>query len=215
MDREFWEFVRKETIGKDCLIETPFGSRVMLYADHTASGRSVGFIENYLCSLFPYYGNTHTDDDFTGNFSTTVLEIAMNRIKELLNASEHHKLILVGNGATGAIERLQQILGVYLPPATRERLGLAAQPEGTAPTRPRERQSGEGVESKPVVFVGPYEHHSNEVTWRECFAEVVEIGLTQDGLIDLAELEAKLGRPEYTRRQKIGSFSAASNVSGV
>jgi len=193
------------------VISTPFGRRALLYADYTASGRSVRFIEDYLCSLLPFYGNTHTDDDFTGNFSTHALETAMRRIKQLLHAGPHHKLIAVGSGATGAIERLQQILGVYLPPATHARFRalLDGLPTGAAAL-------GETfVRGRPVVFVGPYEHHSNEVTWRECFAEVVEIGLTPDGLIDLADLEEMLERPDYAGRQKLGSFSAASNVSGV
>ncbi len=213
MANEFWDFVRGNIIGKDAIIDTPFGRKALLYADHTASGRSVRFIEDYLCQLYSRYGNTHTDDDFTGNFSTTVLEMSLEKIKKLLNAGEHHKIIMVGNGATGAIQRLQQILGVYLPPAylARVRDALQSYPDSGA---------AGGVEEwilsrRPVVFVGPYEHHSNEVTWRECYAEVVEIGLTDDGLIDLTDLEEKLARPEYAGRQRVGSFSAASNVSGV
>ena len=213
MREDFWDFVRHNVVGVNGVIETPFGRRPMLYADHTASGRAVRFIEDYLQSLFAFYGNTHTDDDFTGNLSTTLLEEAMGSIKRLLHAGEHHKLILVGTGATGAIERLQQILGLYLPPATRARFQaiIEAYPEGN-PAGSLERTF---FERRPVVFVGPYEHHSNEVTWRECFAEVVEIGLTEDGLIDLEELKEQLGQGQYSGRQKIGSFSAASNVSGV
>jgi selenocysteine lyase/cysteine desulfurase len=65
-----------------------------------------------------------------------------------------------------------------------------------------------------VVFVGPFEHHSNELPWRESIADVVTIPEDADGHIDLARLEAELvahaGRP-----LKIGSFSAASNVTGI
>jgi len=131
----------------------------------------------------------------------------------MVNAGEHHKLILTGSGATGAIERLQQILGVYLPPATRDRFRSLLERRTDKSTAKQMIESFD--EQRPVVFVGPYEHHSNEVTWRECFAEVVEIGLTPDGLIDLNNLEQELSRAEYEGRQKIGSFSAASNVSGV
>ncbi|HUX11587.1 MAG TPA: aminotransferase class V-fold PLP-dependent enzyme [Spirochaetia bacterium] len=210
---EFWSFVKDNIIGRDAIVETPFGERAMLYADHTASGRSVRFIEDYLCSLLPYYGNTHTDDDFTGNFSTVLLEKAIERIKHLVHAGPHHKLMLVGSGATGAIQRLQQILGVYLPPATRAR--LRETPAGEPDAERFALLGHDFADKRPVVFVGPYEHHSNEVTWRECFAEVVEIGLNAAGLIDLDDLAEKLGSPEYAGRQKIGSFSAASNVSGV
>ena len=45
---------------------------------------------------------------------------------------------------------------------------------------------------RPVVFVGPYEHHSNELPWRESGAEVVAIPADADGRIDLAALENAL-----------------------
>jgi hypothetical protein len=45
-----------------------------------------------------------------------------------------------------------------------------------------------------VVFAGPYEHHSNELPWRETIADVVVIGADADGHIDLADLAAQLGR---------------------
>ena len=44
---KFWEFVRGSIIGSDLEIETPFGDKPLVYADHTASGRGVDFIENY------------------------------------------------------------------------------------------------------------------------------------------------------------------------
>jgi selenocysteine lyase/cysteine desulfurase len=67
---------------------------------------------------------------------------------------------------------------------------------------------------RPVVFVGPYEHHSNELPWRETIADVVVIGADADGHIDRPDLSAQLTR--YAERPlRIGSFSAASNVTGV
>src|SRR5690606_17824649 len=61
---------------------------------------------------------------------------------------------------------------------------------------------------------GPFEHHSNELPWRESIADVVEIDTDADGHIDQAQLEAELVR--YADRPLlIGSFSAASNVTGI
>jgi selenocysteine lyase/cysteine desulfurase len=65
-----------------------------------------------------------------------------------------------------------------------------------------------------VVFVGPYEHHSNELPWRESIAEVITIDTDTDGHVDLAALEAALVRYR-DRPLRIGSFSAASNVTGI
>ncbi|MFD1731733.1 aminotransferase class V-fold PLP-dependent enzyme [Deinococcus malanensis] len=65
------------------------------------------------------------------------------------------------------------------------------------------------------MFVGPYEHHSNEVSWRETLAEVIEVPLCPRGGLDLDALRSLLKAPAYARRPKIGSFSAASNVTGL
>jgi len=65
-----------------------------------------------------------------------------------------------------------------------------------------------------VVFIGPYEHHSNELPWRESVAQVVTIPEDPDGRIDLDVLRGRL--EEYADRPLlIGSFSAASNVTGI
>jgi selenocysteine lyase/cysteine desulfurase len=64
------------------------------------------------------------------------------------------------------------------------------------------------------VFIGPYEHHSNELPWRESIADVVMIREDREGHIDLAQLREELVRYE-DRPLKIGSFSAASNVTGI
>jgi Aminotransferase class-V len=67
---------------------------------------------------------------------------------------------------------------------------------------------------RPVVFLGPYEHHSDELPWRESIADVVRIPEDESGHIWLAMLEKELIR--YAERPlKIGSLSAASNVTGI
>jgi selenocysteine lyase/cysteine desulfurase len=69
-------------------------------------------------------------------------------------------------------------------------------------------------DQRPVIFIGPFEHHSNELPWRESIAEVVVIPEDHNGHIDIARLEAELER--YAERPlRIGSFSAASNVTGI
>lgn len=205
-DDELWKFVRDSIIGNDITIDTPFGKRFVTYADHTASGRGVGFIEDYLREMLRLYGNTHTEDDATGTITTDRVHIAERRIKELVHADERYKVVATGYGTTGAIHRLQMILGLYIPPATRKFLFSTASSGGI---------SDRILKKAPVVFVGPYEHHSNEISWRESLAEVVVIDLKEDGRLDLQDLAAKLSRKEYVGRVKIGAFSAASNVTGV
>lgn len=66
----------------------------------------------------------------------------------------------------------------------------------------------------PVVFVGPYEHHSNILPWRESKAKVVEIPEALEGGIDLGALQRAL-LDHAGSDLRIGSFSAASNVTGT
>lgn len=66
----------------------------------------------------------------------------------------------------------------------------------------------------PVIFLGPYEHHSNILPWRESKAKVVEIPEAPDGGVDLDALHQALS-DHADSDLKIGSFSAASNVTGI
>jgi selenocysteine lyase/cysteine desulfurase len=185
----------------------------MVYGDYTASGRCLALVERYLQNLQKIYANTHTEDDITGRSMTCLLEEAERSIKESVNAGPYGRIIAVGTGATGAIDKFQQIIGVALSPATRRTfddllnqwLGQERATEFRAFTRV----------NQPVVFVGPYEHHSNEISWRENLATVLPVELDHEGGIDLADLERLLKEPAYQGRMRIGSFSAASNVTGM
>ena len=193
--------IHDSVIGKDTAVETPFGLRRVTYADYTASGRSLSFIEDYIRNqVLPMYANTHTETSGTGLQTTRFREDARDIIKQCIGANnDEHAVIFAGNGATGAVDRLIGILGLRIPDSLDKEYHLG----DVIPANRR-----------PVVFVGPYEHHSNELPWRESIADVVEINEDSDGQIDLSELEERL--VEYAERPlKIGSFSAASNVTGI
>ena len=208
-----FDFLRRELIGADAPIQTPFGERLMMYADYTASGRCLCFVENYLRQLQRIYANSHTEDDISGRSMTQLLREAEDSIKRSVNAGESGRIICVGSGATGAIDKLQQLIGVALPPATRLHLGkLLGNALGEDKAEIFKRYLRE---NQPIVFVGPYEHHSNEISWRENLATVVAVRLDSEGGIDLGHLEELLQDPAYQGRKRIGSFSAASNVSGI
>ncbi len=61
------ERVRRGVIGDGELMDGPFGPRRMTYADYTASGRSLDFVEDFIRdAVLPLYANTHTESSGTG-----------------------------------------------------------------------------------------------------------------------------------------------------
>ena len=115
-------YLRDQIVGVDSTFETPFGQRLMVYCDYTASGRCLRFVESYLQSLQRVYANTHTEDDITGRSMSQLLHEAEEAIKNSVNAGPDGRIIACGTGATGAIDKLQQIIGVSLAPATRRNI---------------------------------------------------------------------------------------------
>jgi len=200
--------LRRDIIGRDLAFRTPFGFRHMFYADYTASGRALQSVEDKILRIERSYANTHTEDDYSGKTTTRLMHGAELRIKELVNAGRDGKIFVAGSGSTGALKKLHEIIGVSLPPVTKERLAGAAAAHGCDLAA-----AGEGL--KPVVFIGPYEHHTNEIMWREAYTEVVVIGFGPGGGIDLAGLERSLGDSRYSGRPRFGSFSAGSNITGI
>jgi selenocysteine lyase/cysteine desulfurase len=192
--------IRDSVIGCDEAIQTPFGPRRITYADYTASGRSLSFIEDFIRrEVLPLYANTHTETSGTGRQTVRFREEARQLIKESAGAGPEDALIFCGSGATEAIHTLIEVLNLSLPRDLAARYDLM----GMIPAADR-----------PVVFIGPYEHHSNELPWRESIADVVVIHEDADGRIDVLELEERLVEHQ-ARPLRIGSFSAASNVTGL
>src|SRR4026208_105944 len=108
--------IRESVIGDDQVMWGPFGPRRVTYADYTASGRSLGFIEDYLRdAVLPLYANTHTETSGTGLQTTRFREDARQIIKDACGGGPDDVVIFTGSGATGAINHIIHVLNLHLP----------------------------------------------------------------------------------------------------
>lgn len=189
----------QEVVGRNTLFASPYGDKALCYADFTASGKSLLSIEQYIQrEVMPLYGNTHTTTSITGLQSTCFRHEARQIIAQAVNAKITGRgaedcVLFTGTGSTSAVSKLVTMLGLHVPPSAEQ---LAQE------------------NARPVVFVGPFEHHSNLLPWRESAADIVRIPENDKGLVDLDVLRERL--QQYADRPlKIGAFSAASNLTGI
>ena len=159
----------------------------MVYADYVASGRALMQIETFVLShLLPVYANSHTEASYVGSQMTRARREARQIIRDCCNATDEHAVIFAGSGATQGINRIVHLM---------ELADMVAR----------------GAD--PLVVLGPYEHHSNILPWRESGAEVIELPENSSGGPCTATLDAVL--EQNSRRPIFGSFSVASNVTGI
>lgn len=197
------EFLRSNIIGNRCLIKTPFhAEQEIVYADYTASGRCLRFVEEYMSKVvLPTYANTHTEASATGAQTTLLREDARDIIHKSLNApKKDYTVLFTGSGSTAAIHKIFNVLGLGIPEYAEKKWSLSEMvPEN----------------ERPIIFVSHMEHHSNELPWRHSLARCVVIDESRDGTPSLAHLESELVKYSTEQVPMIGSFSAGSNVTGI
>ncbi|PLX12410.1 MAG: selenocysteine lyase [Marinilabiliales bacterium] len=195
LESHFEQF-RKNIVGIDSFYKSPYGEQKIIYADWIASGRLYRPIEHKLLNEFgPYVANTHTETSETGTLMTHSYHYAQKQIKKAVNAGPNDVLIQAGFGMTAVINKMQRILGL----------------KGCGMLKHKECIN---TADRPVVFITHLEHHSNQTSWYETICDVVIIEPDDQLLVDPERLKEQLEKYK-DRKLKIGSFSAASNVTGV
>ena len=193
--RHFSSF-RAQIIGHDAEILTPFGHRPLVYADWTASGRLYAPIEHRIShELGVLVGNTHSESTATGMAMTHAYHLSHHIIKKHVNAGPDDALLPCGSGMTGAVNKLQRILGLKVHEKYSRAIHI---PEA----------------QRPVVFVTHMEHHSNQTSWIETIADVEVVAPNAEGLVCTENLRELLHKYRH-RRMKIGAFTSCSNVTGI
>ena len=203
---DYFKKYRNNIIGTDSVIETPYGTRKLIYADWIASGRLYSPIEKRITEVIgPMVGNTHSESSATGKAMTLAYHQAQKIVKQHVNADENDVLIFTGAGMTSAIVKLQRIIGLKVPEQARKYCAISVFNN----IRCSELENT----NRPVVFLTHTEHHSNHTSWLETLADVIVLepgpGLTVNPAALRKELEKYKNRPML-----IGSFSACSNVTG-
>ncbi|GLR17290.1 aminotransferase class V-fold PLP-dependent enzyme [Portibacter lacus] len=192
---------RNNICGIDQKIVTPQGEKPLVYADWIASGRFYNEIEEKIAKLItPIVANTHTETSYTGTVMTKAYSESKIIIKKHVNASSKDVLLFAGSGMTGAINKLQRIMGFKVYERTSNYL--------------KSKKLQYHNDSKPVVFITHMEHHSNHTCWLETIVDLEIIKADPTGLVDLEHF-AQLLEKHKDRKWKIASVTAGSNVTGI
>ena len=219
---KYFSVFRGNIIGHQQSFRSPFGEQEIVYADWTASGRAYLPIEEYIQKeIMPFLANTHTDTTITGTLMSKAYEAAKVIIKDHVNAESDDVLIFCGSGTTGAVNKLQRIIGMRIPERIMDYI-KKRRPENMEGSITDMKKMNERLVDllpldetlRPVVFVTHMEHHSNQISWLETIATVEIIEAGENGNADLEHFRVLLEKYKH-RKNKIAAVTACSNVTGI
>ncbi|PKL85554.1 MAG: selenocysteine lyase [Ignavibacteriae bacterium HGW-Ignavibacteriae-1] len=195
LEEHFLKF-RNNISGIDTQFESPYGTKKLLYADWTATGRVYLPIEKFLIEeISPFVANTHSFNSFTGSTTTLAYKMALKYIKRHVGAYDSDVIISAYSGMTGVVNKFQRMLGFRIHESYSDLINKT-------------------LEEKPIIFVTHMEHHSNQTSWLETIVDVEIIRPDNEGLPDLGHL-AEMLEKYSARKTKIAAITSCSNVTGI
>ncbi|WP_380053655.1 aminotransferase class V-fold PLP-dependent enzyme [Falsihalocynthiibacter sp. SS001] len=178
------QFFRDGLIGEGAMIPGLNGDVPLVYADYVASGRALRQVESYIHENVLPYYANSHTEASYCGAYMTRMRAAARAEIARVTGADDDCAVIFAGA--GATAGLNQLVSLL----------------------------GVNDAKNAVVFIGPYEHHSNILPWRESNAKVVEIPEGSAGGPDLAVLkEALIEHRECDLL--IGAFSKASNVTGI
>lgn len=171
-------------IGEGVKIPGLYGDVALTYADYVASGRALRQIEDYVQE---YVLPFYANSHTESSFTGAHMTALRNEAR-----AEIGRLCGAGSdhavvfAGSGATAGINRLISLF----------------------------GVNEAQDPVVLIGPYEHHSNILPWRETKARIIEIPEAAEGGPCMAQLATVLEENSGSDLI-IGSFSAASNVTGI
>ncbi len=160
-------------------------------------------------------------------FMSAVYERAKERLKEMLGLGDEFVLIAGGSGASFGIKKFQELMGIYVPPQSLAHFNSFFQGINDVKTTQDSSYTSQNpllerlriydkqtkALNLPSVLLSGFEHHSNEISFREGLCHIHKIDFNEYGLPDVEHLEKML---QNLKGEKIiASLSVASNVTGL
>lgn len=197
------------------------------YFDFTASGLAYKTINKRIESILPYYANTHSYIASNSAFMSEIYAKAKEHISNLLDFSNDFVLITGGSGASFGIKKFQEIMGIYVPPRSVLHLHKMLKYDFVDSVDSESKLYSTMLEIRqiqrydlhsnalnlPHVIISGFEHHSNEISYKEGLCHVHKIAFDKHGLPDVKDLDRILQTLKH--KKIIATLTVASNVTGI
>lgn len=109
-----------DMIGNNLQFESPiknekgeFMKKYLIYTDFTASGKGLRKMEEFISKqVLPTYANVHSTVGHCAEITSNYMHEAKNILRNYTNANGYYSVIFHGQGATGGVHKLIELLSI-------------------------------------------------------------------------------------------------------